>query len=461
MAVGIIAAQSIGEPGTQLTMRTFHIGGVASSGKVVRERAQGQEGRHRPVRAHHRRHQRPGPARSPSPADRRDPRSSAARTGRWSNATRSPTAPSCSSRTARRSARRTSLCKWDPHSTPILAEHGGNGPLRGHQRGRDAPQGEGRRHRRRALDDHGAQGRPAPADRHRGRPRATSSRRYYIPERANLEVPRRRRRSRPARCWPRRRARCRGRRTSPAVCRASPRSSRPAGRATRPSWPRSPATSASATRSAASGIIWVQPEDDETASRSGEEREHLVPAGTQLRVHDRRLRQGRRPARRRPAGAARHPAHQRHRGGAGLPGPRGAVGLPPPARRHRRQAHRDHRRPDAPQGEGRDDGRHRPAARLGDRQVRLPRGQRPAAERVREDQGPGRLARSRRARSSAGRRSRRSGPRSASGGKKKPPTFETPDAGDAHGAAAGHHQGGRAVGQLHLAPRASRRRRRC
>jgi DNA-directed RNA polymerase subunit beta' len=31
-SVGIIAAQSIGEPGTQLTMRTFHIGGVASGG---------------------------------------------------------------------------------------------------------------------------------------------------------------------------------------------------------------------------------------------------------------------------------------------------------------------------------------------------------------------------------------------------------------------------------------------
>jgi DNA-directed RNA polymerase subunit beta' len=30
-AIGIIAAQSIGEPGTQLTMRTFHIGGVAQS----------------------------------------------------------------------------------------------------------------------------------------------------------------------------------------------------------------------------------------------------------------------------------------------------------------------------------------------------------------------------------------------------------------------------------------------
>ncbi|MDA3959581.1 MAG: DNA-directed RNA polymerase subunit beta' [Planctomycetota bacterium] len=49
LAVGVIAAQSIGEPGTQLTMRTFHIGGVAgvkvedtsyklrSGGKVVYE----------------------------------------------------------------------------------------------------------------------------------------------------------------------------------------------------------------------------------------------------------------------------------------------------------------------------------------------------------------------------------------------------------------------------------------
>jgi len=34
-AVGVIAAQSIGEPGTQLTMRTFHIGGAASRTTVV------------------------------------------------------------------------------------------------------------------------------------------------------------------------------------------------------------------------------------------------------------------------------------------------------------------------------------------------------------------------------------------------------------------------------------------
>ncbi len=34
-AVGVIAAQSIGEPGTQLTMRTFHTGGVAAGGDIA------------------------------------------------------------------------------------------------------------------------------------------------------------------------------------------------------------------------------------------------------------------------------------------------------------------------------------------------------------------------------------------------------------------------------------------
>ena len=34
-AVGVIAAQSIGEPGTQLTMRTFHIGGAASRASLI------------------------------------------------------------------------------------------------------------------------------------------------------------------------------------------------------------------------------------------------------------------------------------------------------------------------------------------------------------------------------------------------------------------------------------------
>ncbi|NLY93189.1 MAG: DNA-directed RNA polymerase subunit beta' [Myxococcales bacterium] len=39
-AVGVIAAQSIGEPGTQLTMRTFHIGGAAARGKIEQSSAE-------------------------------------------------------------------------------------------------------------------------------------------------------------------------------------------------------------------------------------------------------------------------------------------------------------------------------------------------------------------------------------------------------------------------------------
>jgi len=44
MAVGIIGAQSIGEPGTQLTMRTFHIGGTAHRAVLQNEHRSGQEG---------------------------------------------------------------------------------------------------------------------------------------------------------------------------------------------------------------------------------------------------------------------------------------------------------------------------------------------------------------------------------------------------------------------------------
>ena len=62
-AVGVIAAQSIGEPGTQLTMRTFHIGGAAQRGAeqsaveaIARRHGQGAEPR--------RGHEQPGRTRS-------------------------------------------------------------------------------------------------------------------------------------------------------------------------------------------------------------------------------------------------------------------------------------------------------------------------------------------------------------------------------------------------------------
>ncbi len=43
-AVGVIAAQSIGEPGTQLTLRTFHTGGTATAGKEERQIVATKEG---------------------------------------------------------------------------------------------------------------------------------------------------------------------------------------------------------------------------------------------------------------------------------------------------------------------------------------------------------------------------------------------------------------------------------
>jgi DNA-directed RNA polymerase subunit beta' len=44
LAVGTIAAQSIGEPGTQLTMRTFHTGGIAARGLVDTKYVAGNDG---------------------------------------------------------------------------------------------------------------------------------------------------------------------------------------------------------------------------------------------------------------------------------------------------------------------------------------------------------------------------------------------------------------------------------
>ena len=89
-AIGVIAAQSIGEPGTQLTMRTFHIGGAASRAAVassvdaksrrhgrlqpddaLRHQRQGRAGRDLALRRdHHLRPARPR-ARAPQGAVRR------------------------------------------------------------------------------------------------------------------------------------------------------------------------------------------------------------------------------------------------------------------------------------------------------------------------------------------------------------------------------------------------------
>ena len=76
-AVGVIAAQSIGEPGTQLTMRTFHIGGAAQRG-AEQSSIEASHRRPRPGAQPQRRHQQRGRAGRDGPqqragADRRRP----------------------------------------------------------------------------------------------------------------------------------------------------------------------------------------------------------------------------------------------------------------------------------------------------------------------------------------------------------------------------------------------------
>ncbi len=74
-AVGIIAAQSIGEPGTQLTMRTFHTGGSASADDITQGLPRVQELFEARTPRVHRRSRRPTAA-SRSTRPRRPRRSS-------------------------------------------------------------------------------------------------------------------------------------------------------------------------------------------------------------------------------------------------------------------------------------------------------------------------------------------------------------------------------------------------
>ena len=107
---------------------------------------------------------------------------------------------------------------------------------------------------------------------------------HYIPERAYLEVARRREGRRPARCWPRRRAKCGGtqditgglpRVTEIFEARKPRDPAVMAEIAGRVAWANASAASASSSSSR-----WTT-----TASRSARSKEHQVPHGKHLRVH--------------------------------------------------------------------------------------------------------------------------------------------------------------------------------
>ncbi len=246
-AVGIIAAQSIGEPGTQLTMRTFHIGGTASQTfkqPIIKAKNDGA-------------------------VQFNDLRTVQALDGNWIvlNKNGSISVHNDEGR---------ELERYNIVIGSVISQaDGGHGEegrdLRAmgsvqradsdrqdrqdriprHDRGRHD---QTRRRRSDRPDGHGhhrAQGRPASADRHRRRRRRSGSR--ATPFRpARTSSLRRTTRFAPAPCSPRRRAKSPRPRTSPAVCRVWPNCSKRAVRKTRPRSRRSTASSKSAARSAAS-----------------------------------------------------------------------------------------------------------------------------------------------------------------------------------------------------------------
>ncbi len=121
MAVGIIAAQSIGEPGTQLTMRTFHIGGVATRGVEEKDVKSKREGKVKLVGLN-------------IVINNEGKRIALSRNGeiqildakgRELEKYDVPDGATMMVEDGQQVTRGQMLCEWDPHNIPILAEMGG------------------------------------------------------------------------------------------------------------------------------------------------------------------------------------------------------------------------------------------------------------------------------------------------------------------------------------------------
>jgi DNA-directed RNA polymerase subunit beta' len=277
MAVGIIAAQSIGEPGTQLTMRTFHIGGVARRAIEDSEIKSKKAGIIKMERVN---------------AVINDAGQRVALTRNGEIKILSPKALELENYSVPNGATLlveegqqiqpgTVLCKWDPHMIPILAEVGGR------IRFEDIVEGDTLRKERDqaglerwVIAEHKGDLHPQVViEDERGQPLSY----HYVPEKAHLEVRE-------------------GQKVSAGSLLAkTPRESGGTQDITgglprvteifEARRPREPAVMAEVAGVVRLGekrrgkrSIMVQPVDDKGKS-IGEEREHLVPHGKHLRVH--------------------------------------------------------------------------------------------------------------------------------------------------------------------------------
>ena len=279
MAVGIIAAQSIGEPGTQLTMRTFHIGGVAT-GKGV-EDSDFKNKKAGVVQLE----------RITVVANDQGQNIALCRVGEIyilnkvggvvSEKYPVPNGAEMFVVDGQEVAPGTPLCKWDPHSTPIICEDGGT------VRWEDIKDGETlRRERNQAGIDQ------LTIMEHKGDlhpqiliedERGNVVKAYFIPERANLQVLNKQKVA-----------------AGTLLAKTSREASKTqdiTGGLPRVTElfearrPRNPAVMAEVSGRIRLGdkkrgkrLIWIQPETDD-GKPLGEEREHQVSAGVQPRVH--------------------------------------------------------------------------------------------------------------------------------------------------------------------------------
>jgi DNA-directed RNA polymerase subunit beta' len=182
LAVGIIAAQSIGEPGTQLTMRTFHYGGTAATGFAAPEIRADSKGRIRyfnlktvVTRNNEILAMNPNGALILEDEDGNEVRRYEVKLGAHVRV-----------KDAQKVTPRTLLATWEPHFTPVLSE------VDGVIRYEDIVEGETMREevdqhgsRRRIIIEHKGDLHPqiAVAD-DEGRPLGL----YSIPEKANIMV---------------------------------------------------------------------------------------------------------------------------------------------------------------------------------------------------------------------------------------------------------------------------------
>ena len=337
MAVGIIGAQSIGEPGTQLTMRTFHIGGVGQRSVVENESRAKKPGivqftRLKVVR--NETGQQVVLARN-GEIQLLDPK------GRELEKYEVPAGAILLVEENQEVKAGAVLCQWDPHSIPILAEIGGkvryedvieNETMRiekdpsGHVR-RLVTEHKGDRHPQIVLEDEN------------GKVLDFS----YLPEKAYIEV-------------------SEGDQISAGTLLAkTPREVSGTQDITgglprvteifEARKPKDPAVIAEIDGTVGEPVGREAPRqaDDHRPQRD----RHRTRASRIARQAPprprRRLRTSRRGAGRWPARAARHSPHLRRRGCAAVSGARNPERLSQPARGDRRQAHRDHRQPDAPQ----------------------------------------------------------------------------------------------------------------